>query len=67
MRHQIACTLMTNDTYKHQGAKFEDFGLARTSDWTINSIFSLWLLRALPILMIAFGSEPIKGAENIND
>ena len=60
--------VMTNDAYKRHGGRIRSvLDLARTSDWTMNSISGLWSLRALPFLTIAFGSKPIKGAENIND
>ena len=60
--------VMMNDAYKHHGGQIQRvLDLARTSDWTMNSISGLWLLRALPSLTITFGSEPIKGVKNIDD
>ena len=60
--------VMMNDAHKRHGGQIRRvLDLARTNDWTMNSISGLWSLRALPSLMIAFGSEPIKGAENIDN
>ena len=60
--------VMTNDAYKCHGGQIRRvLDLVHTSDWTMNSVSALWSLRALPFLTIAFGTEPIKGAENIDD
>ena len=54
--------VMTNDKYKRHGGQIRRaLDLACTSDWTMNSISGLWSLRALPSLMIAFGSNLSKG------
>ena len=60
--------VMTNDAYKRHGGQIRRvLDLTCTSDWTMNSISGLRSLRALPFLMIAFGSGPSKGAKNIDD
>ena len=60
--------IMMNDTYKRHGGQIRRvLNLVSTSDWTMTSISSLWSLWALLFLTIMFGTEPIKGAENIDD